>query len=89
MKIKYNWAKTASLTVCAALILAVHDTTYRPAFVQIAMMAMVAARAQAQNSDASEDEDDQIVFEIEDSIISIEESQQSEPKNTVNQITDG
>ena len=86
MKIKFNWAKTASLTVCAALVLAVHDITYRPAFVQIAMMAMVAAKAQAEqeNDDTSEDDNeqminDQMVLEIEDSVILIESSQPSEP----------
>ena len=81
MKIKYNWAKTASLTVCAALILAVYDTTYRPAFVQVAMMAMVAARAQAEqdNNDASEEDDNQMILEIEESIILLENSHQSDP----------
>lgn len=78
MKPKYNWAKTASLTVCAALVLAVHDTSYRPAFVQIAMMAMVAAKAQAEqeNDSTQEEEDSPVTFEIEDSLVLIEEQKE-------------
>ncbi|MEL6555645.1 MAG: hypothetical protein AAFQ63_19615 [Cyanobacteria bacterium J06621_11] len=78
MNPKYNWAKTASLTVCAALVLAVHDTSYRPAFVQIAMMAMVAAKAQAEqeNDSTQEEEDSPVTFEIEDSLVLIEEQKE-------------
>lgn len=47
---------TASLTVCASLVLAMHDATYRPAFVQIAMVAVVAAKEQVQKESDAEDD---------------------------------
>ena len=52
----HNWAVTATLTVCASLVLAMYDAAYRPAFVQIAMVAVVAAKEHAANSDAPDEE---------------------------------
>ncbi|MEM9088575.1 MAG: hypothetical protein AAGC93_07500 [Cyanobacteria bacterium P01_F01_bin.53] len=52
----HNWAVTATLTVCASLVLAMYDAAYRPAFVQIAMVAVVAAKEHAANNDASEED---------------------------------
>ncbi|MEL6780125.1 MAG: hypothetical protein AAFO06_23070 [Cyanobacteria bacterium J06597_16] len=56
MKLTNHWAITASLTVCASLVLAMHDATYRPAFVQIAMVAVVAAKEQVQKERDTEDD---------------------------------
>jgi hypothetical protein len=50
MRVTSNWAATASLTVCASLILAMHDASYRPAFVQIALTAMVIAKDKNQTT---------------------------------------
>lgn len=52
----HNWAVTATLTVCASLVLAMHDAAYRPAFVQIAMVAVVAAKEHAANNDGPDEE---------------------------------
>ncbi|MGD1864727.1 MAG: hypothetical protein ACFB0D_09240 [Phormidesmis sp.] len=52
----YPWAITASLTVCASLVLALHDATYRPAFVQIAMVSVVAAKEQVRAAREKDEE---------------------------------
>lgn len=46
MKLKYDWAATASLTVLASLLMAIHDSSYRPAFIQVATMALLTAGQQ-------------------------------------------
>jgi len=56
MKLTHPWAITASLTVCASFVLAMNDPTYRPAFVQVAMVAVAAAKEHAvKDADTEED----------------------------------
>jgi len=45
-----SWAATISLTVTASFLLAVHDASYRPAFVQVATMTLLTTKT-AKSSD--------------------------------------
>jgi hypothetical protein len=41
MKNSSSWAVTVGITVVASFVLAVQDPSYRPAFVQVAMLTML------------------------------------------------
>ena len=54
MKYSFNWAATASLTVLASLVMAIHDVSYRPAFFQTTTMALLVAKERSDPKKSSE-----------------------------------